>query len=220
MSNKTLYLDDRLYSYLLENSLREPELMRKLREKTAEHPDSEMQIAPEQGQFMRLLIHLMGAKNIIEIGTYTGYSALAMALALPSSGQLTCCDINREYMSIGLPYWKEAGVSNKISFIEGPAVDSLNNLLALGLTGSFDLAFIDADKANYQNYFELCLKLVRTGGLILIDNTLWGGSVCNKNDRRDSTSAIREFNKKIHLDKRVNMSLLPLADGLTLAIKC
>lgn len=219
MANQTINLDAPLYQYLLANSLREPSVMQRLREVTAELPDSMMQIGPEQGQFMQLLIHLMGAKRVLEIGTYTGYSALAMALALPPEGQLTCCDINREYMSVGLPFWQEAKVDSKIKFIEGPAIDSLDELLVSGAAESYDMAFIDADKVNYHNYYEQCLRLIRVGGLILVDNTLWGGSVCDLNDETDSTLSIREFNKRIHVDKRVFLSQLPLGDGFTMAVK-
>jgi len=218
MANQTINLNETLYQYLLDNSLREPDVMSRLRSVTAALPDSMMQVAPEQAQFMQLLIRLMGAKQVLEIGTYTGYSALAMALALPAEGKLTCCDLNKDSMSVGLPFWKEAGVHEKINFMEGPAVKSLNSLLDAGLENSFDFAFIDADKVNYQQYFELCLNLVKQGGLVLIDNTLWGGAVCDENDKTESTIAIREFNQQISRDKRVVLSQLPLADGVTMAL--
>jgi caffeoyl-CoA O-methyltransferase len=219
MANKTINLSAQLYQYLLENSLREPAVMKALRDVTAKLPECNMQIAPEQGQFMQLLINLMGAKRVLEIGTFTGYSALAMAMALPEEGELVCCDLNAEWPAIGAGFWKAAGVEKKITFIEGEALTSLTQLLGSEGVNSFDLAFIDADKENYQNYFEFCLRLIKKGGLILIDNTLWNGAVCDTNDKSKATCSIREFNKKISTDERVLLSQLPLGDGLTMAFK-
>jgi caffeoyl-CoA O-methyltransferase len=218
MSNQTLQLTEQLYSYLLDHSLREHKAMRELREVTATLPESMMQIAPEQAQFMQLLVRLMGAKRVLEVGTFTGYSALSMALALPDSGELIACDINADWMSIGLPFWQQGGVEKKINFKKGPASITLETLLQEGEVGCFDMAFIDADKENYQTYFEYCLQLVRKGGLILIDNTLWDGAVCDPDNQSDSTLAIRAFNNNILNDDRVFLSQLPIADGLTLAL--
>jgi predicted O-methyltransferase YrrM len=219
MSNKTLNLNDQLYQYLLGNSLRESDVMARLREVTAELPDHEMQISPEQGQFMQLLVRMLNVQHAIEIGTFTGYSALAVALALPGNGELICCDLSEEWVGIGLPFWKEAGVDHKITFKKGSALDTLEDLLKDGRASAFDFAFIDADKINYLNYYEQCLQLIRPGGLILIDNTLWNGAVCDASDERESTVAIREFNLMLHKDERIFLSLLPLGDGLTLALK-
>ncbi len=219
MANKTINLSTQLHQYLLENSLREPAVMKRLRDKTAKLPECNMQIAPEQGQFMQLLIHLMGAKRVLEVGTFTGYSALAMAWALPVEGELICCDLNSKWAAIGRAFWEEAGVEEKITFLEGDARRSLSELLDSGGENSFDLAFIDADKENYQNYFEQCLLLVRKGGLILIDNTLWNGAVCDPNNQSLATRSIREFNRIIVTDERILLSQLPLGDGLTMALK-
>ncbi|RLA21330.1 MAG: SAM-dependent methyltransferase [Gammaproteobacteria bacterium] len=219
MANQTINLSRQLHQYLLENSLREPAVMKRLRDKTAKLPECNMQIAPEQGQFMQLLVHLMGAKRVLEVGTFTGYSALAMALALPDEGELICCDLNSEWAAIGRDFWEEAGVDKKITFLEGDARRSLAGLLESGGENSIDLAFIDADKENYQNYFEQCLLLVRKGGLILIDNTLWNGAVCDLNNQSPATRSIREFNRKIVTDERILLSQLPLGDGLTMALK-
>lgn len=198
--------------------MREHKAMRELREVTAELPEAMMQIAPEQAQFMQLLVRLMGAKRVIEVGTFTGYSALSMALALPDSGELIACDINAEWMSIGLPFWRQAGVEHKICFKQGLASRTLESLLEQEQQGCFDVAFIDADKENYQVYYEYCMQLVRPGGLILVDNTLWSGAVCDVMDQTKSTLAIRAFNNNILNDERVFLSQLPIADGLTLAL--
>ena len=173
-----------------------------------------MQIAPEQGQFLQLLVRLLAARRIVEIGTFTGYSALAMALAMPAGGRIVCCDRSEEWTSIARRYWKKAGVRKKIELRLGTALESLKTL-----EGSFDLAFIDADKTNYANYYERCLKLVRKGGLIAIDNTLWYGNVVDRRDQTADTRAIRAFNRKLHRDRRIVLSLVPIGDGLTLALK-
>jgi predicted O-methyltransferase YrrM len=219
MSNATLPLDDNLYRYLLDHSLRETDLLRKLREVTSQEELSRMQIAPEQGQFMALLVELLGAERIIEIGTFTGYSALCMAQALPQNGELICCDTSIEWTDIAQSFWREAGVDERIHLHLAPALDTLDRLLEQGAAGSFDMAFIDADKPNYLNYYERCLRLLRTGGLLLFDNTLWGGAVADPQDRDPDTLAIRELNDALHHDERVGISLVPIGDGLTLARK-
>ncbi|HEY9721236.1 MAG TPA: class I SAM-dependent methyltransferase [Oscillatoriaceae cyanobacterium] len=217
MSNKTLTLTDRLYEYTLAHSLREPEVLRRLREETARMPRAGMQIAPEQGQFMRLLVSLIGARRTLEVGVFTGYSSLSVALALPEDGELVACDVSEEWTAIARRYWQEAGVAHKIRLNLGPAVDTLDRLLTEGQRETFDLAFIDADKENYVHYYERALQLVRPGGLILIDNVLWGGAVADPSDQDESTRAIRAFNEHLHHDERIDLSLLPIADGLTLA---
>lgn len=219
MTNKSIQLDDALYGYLLSVSLREPDVLRRLREETAAMPMSQMQIAPEQGQFMALLVQLMGARRVLEVGVYTGYSALAVARALPPDGLLLACDINREWTDVARRYWQAADVTDKIELRLAPALETLDDLLGEGGAGRFDFAFIDADKENYTHYFERCLALLRPGGLIAVDNTLWSGAVINP-DRQDAdTRAIRDFNESLRGDRRVAISLLPIADGLTLALK-
>ena len=219
MSSRTIVLTDALYKYLLEVSLREPEVMRRLREETQKMPSAGMQISPEQGQFMALLVELMGAKRCLEIGTFTGYSALAVARALPADGILVACDISANYTARAKPYWQEAGVADRIDLRIGPAVETLDTLLAQGQAGSFDFAFIDADKANYRNYFQRALDLVRVGGLISVDNVLWSGAVVDPTRDDEDTQAIREFNRTIANDARISLSLVPIGDGLTLARK-
>ena len=219
MTNRTLTLDDRLYDYLIAHSLRETDLMRELREVTARDEMARMQIAPEQGQFMALLVELLGARQIIEIGTFTGYSALCMAQALPVDGRIVCCDLSDEWTAIGRSFWKRAGVDQRIDLRIAPALETLDGLIAGGQSGWFDMAFIDADKTHYQDYYERCLELLRPGGLILFDNTLWSGAVADPDDREDDTIALRALNEKLHHDERVALSLLPLGDGLTLAVK-
>jgi predicted O-methyltransferase YrrM len=219
MANRTIDLTDRLYDYLLKVSLREPPLLAELRAETAKLPDAVMQISPEQGQFMALLVELIGARRAIEVGTFTGYSALCVASALPARGKLIACDISEEYTSVGRPYWKRAGVAGKIDLRLGPALDTLRSLLADGAAGSFDFAFIDADKKEYDGYYEAILELLRPGGLVAIDNVLWGGAVADSRKRDADTVAIRALNKKLHDDERVSLSLLPIGDGLTLARK-
>lgn len=218
MTAKTLQLSAALHAYLMANSLRETPLQRSLRTVTGRMPRSTMQIAPEQGQFLQLLVKLTGARRCVEIGTFTGYSSLAMALALPAGGKIVCCDLSAEWTSIARKYWDLSKVSGKIQLKLGPALATLDALLPRN-KGKFDLAFIDADKANYQNYYERCLKLVRRGGLIAIDNTLWYGRVIDRRDKSADTRAIRAFNRKLHFDRRVELSLVPIGDGLTLALK-
>ncbi len=219
MSNATLPLNQELHRYLLDHSLRENELQRELREVTAQQEQSNMQIAPEQGQFMALLVELLGAKRILEVGTFTGYSALCMAQAMPPQGELVCCDINREWTDIAQTYWRKAGVADRIRLHLAPALNTLDQLLEQGEAGQFGMAFIDADKANYLNYYERALALLRSGGLLLFDNTLWDGAVADPADQEPDTVAIRELNETLHRDARVSISLLPIGDGLTLARK-
>ena len=219
MSTKTITLTESLHHYLLSVSLREPPILARLREETAQHPLANLQIAPEQGQFMALLVRLMEAKKCLELGVFTGYSALSVALALPPDGKLIACDVNEEWTSMARRYWQEAGVAHKIALRIAPALETLDKLLANGETGSFDFIFIDADKENCVNYYERSLELVRHGGLIVIDNVLWSGRVADPNEQDMDTVAIRRFNTKLHFDERIALSMLPLADGLTLAYK-
>ncbi|WP_392534348.1 class I SAM-dependent methyltransferase [Nostoc sp. C117] len=219
MPKQSIGLDNQLYNYLLSVSLREPEVLQKLRQETASHPRGTMQISPEQGQFMRLLVQLIGAKKTLEVGVFTGYSSLSVALALPDDGKIIACDVSEEFTAIARRYWQEAGVSDKIDLHLVPALETLDRLLATGQAETFDFAFIDADKENYDGYYERSLQLVRPGGLIAIDNVLWSGEVANRQNQDESTQAIRAINEKLHHDERVNISLVPIADGLTLALK-
>jgi predicted O-methyltransferase YrrM len=219
MANRSLELTDQVYDYLLEVSLREHPVLARLREETAELPLSIMQIAPEQGQFMRLLVQILGAKRCLEIGTFTGYSSLSVALGLPADGQIIACDVSVDFTEIALRYWAEAGVADKIDLRLGPAIETLDDLLKEGASGSFDFAFIDADKENYLPYYERCLKLIRPGGLIAVDNVLWNGSVADSEKTDADTQAIRELNQKLRDDERVDISMVPIGDGLTLARK-
>ncbi|NEP11831.1 MAG: methyltransferase domain-containing protein [Symploca sp. SIO2C1] len=219
MANKTLGLDNQLYNYLQSVSLREPEILTQLRQETAQLPMGRMQIAPEQGQFMALLVQLLGAKNTLEVGVFTGYSSLAVALALPTDGKVVACDVSEEYTTVARRYWQQAGVADKIELHIAPALETLERLLAEGQADTFDFAFIDADKSNYTNYYEQALKLIRPGGLIAVDNVLWSGKVADPQVQDNSTKAIRAFNQKLHQDQRVNLSLVAIADGLTLALK-
>lgn len=219
MSARTLELTDATYAYLLDNSLREPPVLARLRDETANMRWAGMQIAPEQGQFMRLLVELIGARRTLEVGTFTGYSALAVALSLPADGRVVACDISEDYTAVARRYWAEAGVADKIDLRLGPAVETLDALLAEGRSDGFDFMFIDADKEAYDAYYERGLKLVRPGGLIAIDNVLWDGAVADPARQDEDTRAIRALNEKIHGDQRVSVSLVPIGDGLTLARK-
>ena len=219
MSRKTIEIDDDLYDYLLRISLRESGIMRRLREETAALPRANMQIAPEQAQLLGLLVELTGARRCLEIGTFTGYSTLAVAAALPADGTVVACDISNEWTQIARSYWQEAGVVEKIDLRLAPAADTLQALVAGGEAGTFDFALIDADKKNYGRYYELCLELLRAGGLVAIDNVLWHGRVIDRSVSDDDTSAIREFNSALHVDSRVSLSLVPIGDGMTLARK-
>jgi len=219
MANRSLALDNRLYRYILDHSVHEPEVLAALRQETAQHPMGQMQIAPEQGQFMALLVQLLGVKRALEVGVFTGYSALVVALALPAEGTLVACDISEDYTAIARRYWEQAGVAYKIDLRIAPAVETLNSLVESGAASSFDFAFIDADKSNYSTYYEQCLTLVRPGGLIAIDNVLWSGRVADSTVQDNRTNKIRAFNDALYHDNRVTLSLLPIADGLTLAMK-
>jgi len=219
MSSRNAYIADEIYGYILDNSLREPPILEKLRRQTQEMPEGMMQISPDQGQFMGLVVRLTGARRVVEVGTFTGYSSTVMALALPADGHLVACDESAEYTDIAARYWREAGVADRIELRLGPAVGSLDALLTEGAAGSFDIAFIDADKVNYAAYYERCLELLRPGGLVMIDNVLWGGRTANAEVDDESTAAIRALNAAIHRDERVDCSLLSVGDGLTLACK-
>jgi predicted O-methyltransferase YrrM len=219
MSKQTLGLENHIYQYLLSVSIREPEVLTKLREETAKHPRNIMQISPEQGQFMSLLVQLIGAKKALEIGVFTGYSSLVVALALPPEGKMVACDVSEEYTSIARRYWEQAGVADKIDLRIAPAIATLDKLIAAGETDTFDFAFIDADKSSYDDYYERALKLIRPGGLIAIDNVLWSGLVADSKIQDNRTKKIRALNEKIHQDERVTISMVPIADGLTLARK-
>lgn len=219
MTKKTLGLDNPVYDYLLSVSLRESNILQQLRDETAHLPMAMMQISPEQGQFMALLVQLLGATKTLEIGVFTGYSSLCVALALPPNGEIVACDVSEEYTAIARRYWQTAGVADKIDLRLAPALDTLDKLLAAGQDETFDFAFIDADKANYEKYYERSLQLIRPGGLIAIDNVLWSGKVADAQVQDNQTKCIRAFNEKLHHDERVTLSLVPIADGLTLALK-
>ena len=220
MSSRTLALDDRLYAYLHAVSLREPPLMAQLREETSGLPLGVMQISPEQGQFMALLLRMLGARRCLEVGTFTGYSALVCALALPEDGRLITLDISEEWTAVARRYWELAGMASRIELRLGPATDTLRELLGGGAAGAFDFMFIDADKVSYAEYFELGLQLLRPGGVMAFDNVLWGGRVADPAERDPDTVAIRDLNARLHHDPRIEVSMLPVGDGLTLAWKC
>jgi len=220
MSRRTLALDDRLYDYVVKHNREHPELT-KLREATAAHPRAGMQISPEQGALLQVLVKLTGARRTIEIGVFTGYSALAVALALPPDGRILACDISDEFTQVGRPYWERAGVADRIELVLEPALHTLDARLAMGESGCYDFAFIDADKASYDGYYERCLKLLRAGGLIAIDNVLWSGRVAQAVDASadPDTAALQWLNAKLQRDERIDLALLPIGDGLTLARK-
>lgn len=212
-------LTDRLYEYVLSVGVREPAVFRALREETAQLAEAEWQIAPEQGPLLALLVRLMGARQCLEVGTFTGYSAMWVASAIPADGQVVCCEINETYAEVAGRHWAAAGLAHKLDLRLGPALNTLEQLLVSGWPGLFDYALIDADKANYDAYYENCLKLVRPGGLIAIDNTLWDGKVADPEVTDTDTVAIRGLNAKLHADDRIELSFLPFADGLTLCLK-
>ena len=214
MAGRAPFLPEKVARYIHEHSVREPLVLRELREATKAVPMSGMQIGADQGQFLQLLVQAIGARRCLEIGTYTGYSALAVALALPKDGRIICCDISEEWTAVGKPFWKKAGVEKKIDLRIGPALETLK-----GLKGPFDFVFIDADKPNYLKYYEACLPLVRKKGIIAIDNTLWSGAVADPTQKDADTVALRQFNDALHGDQRVALSMLPLGDGVTLALK-
>ena len=217
MSTKTLSLDKPLYEYLLNISLREPDVLKELREETSRHKASNMQISPDQGQFMGLVARLMDARHYLEVGTFTGYSSISMALNMDKNSRVFCCDVSKDYTNIAKRYWEKANVIDQISLYLGPAEETLKKLLDDGFSNKFDIMFIDADKENYDLYYELGLDLVRKGGLILIDNVLWNGAVVDPSINDADTNAIRSVNAKILSDTRIHLSVIPVGDGLTLA---
>jgi len=214
MAGRAPFLPEKIARYIHEHSVREAPILQELRAATASVPMSGMQIGADQGQFMALLVQAIGAKRCLEIGTYTGYSALAVALALPQDGRIVCCDVSEEWTAIARKFWKKAGVAGKIDLRLAPALETLKNL-----QGPFDFVFIDADKPNYLNYYEACLPLLRRGGIIAVDNTLWSGWVADAKRKDADTVALREFNDRLHRDERIALALLPLGDGVTLALK-
>ncbi len=216
---KQTKVEERLADYILATGLREHAAQKGLRAATLKQPRSGMQIGAPQGALMALLVQAIGAKRCIEIGVFTGYSALSVALALPSDGKIVACDVSEEFTSVGRKFWEKAGVSAKIDLRIAPALETLDGLLASGEAGSFDFAFIDADKSNYDAYYERCLKLIRAGGIIAVDNVLWGGSVADPGQKDSDTLAIKRLNAKIRKDDRVSMCLVPISDGVTLALK-
>jgi predicted O-methyltransferase YrrM len=216
MSKGSIGLSEELNAYLIEVGAREPEVLARLREETAAMPQAGMQIAVEQGALLALLVRLLGARRLLEVGTFTGYSSTAMALALPPDGRIVCCDVSEEYTNVARRYWAEAGIADRIELRLAPALETLEALLAEDGPGSFDLAFIDADKTNYRGYVEAALLLVRQGGLIAIDNVLWSGRVIDAAETDKDTLAIRDLNTDLATDERVDVAMVPIADGLTL----
>jgi caffeoyl-CoA O-methyltransferase len=219
VSNATLGLPADLRAYLLEVGVREPDVLRDLRDETARLPEHDMQIAPEQGALMALLVELSGARRCIEVGTFTGYSSTRIALSLPPEGTLVCCDISREWTDVARRYWERAGVAHMIELRLGPALDTLDALLTEGQSGTFDFAFLDADKDRYPEYSDRLIALLRSGGLLAIDNVFWGGDVVTPNDADPSVTAIRSMNQALANDERVSVAMVPIADGLTLVRK-
>jgi caffeoyl-CoA O-methyltransferase len=219
MSRNHTPITDALAEYMARVTLHEPDPLRRLRESTEDHPRASMQTSPEQGQFLHLLARITGAKKTLEVGVFMGYSSTWVALALPAGGRIVACDVSEEYTTRARQTWSEAGVESKLDLRIAPALDTLDALIAQGLAGQFDMAFIDADKANYANYYERALVLVRAGGLIAVDNVLWDGRVIDESVQDTDTQAIRAFNTKLHADSRISLSLVPLGDGLTLACK-
>jgi caffeoyl-CoA O-methyltransferase len=217
MSRRTIQVDDRIYEYLLRVSVREPAALETLRDETAAHPRAGMQISPEVGQLLQLLVRLTGARRTIEVGVFTGYSSLAIALALPADGRILACDVSDEYTAVARRHWQAAGVTDKIELVIAPALETLDARLRQGEAGCYDFAFIDADKSNYIGYYEKVFELLRPGGLIAVDNTLWGGAVADEADQSTDTVALRRFNEQLRADERVDLSMVPIGDGLTLA---
>jgi predicted O-methyltransferase YrrM len=217
MANRTMGISDELAAYVLEVGTREPEVLTRLRVETAAIPQHGMQIAPEEGAFLAMLIELTGARRCIEVGTFTGYSSTAVALALPEDGRIVCCDVSEEWTAVAARYWGEAGVADKIDLRIGPAAETLDGMLADGEDSTYDFAFIDADKAGYDAYYERVLRLVRPGGLVVLDNMLWGGDVLKADAPDEDTRALQALNAKLAGDERVSLCLLPVADGVTLA---
>jgi predicted O-methyltransferase YrrM len=219
MSNVSVGLAPDLHAYLVEHGVREPDILRRLREETADLPQHDMQIAPEQGALMALLVGLIGARRCIELGTFTGYSSLAVALALPADGEIVCCDVSEEWTSVARRYWSEAGVADRVDLRLGPALETLDDLIAGGASGTFDFAFIDASKREYPDYHERILRLLRQGGLALYDNVFWDGDVLDESKTDPDTLGVRRLNDRLLADERVSISMIPVADGLTLVQK-
>jgi predicted O-methyltransferase YrrM len=219
MTGRRLLVTDDIHRYLVEHSVREPDVLARLRAATASLPLAQMQIGPEQGQLLALLAKLVGAKRCLEVGVFTGYSSLAVALALPQDGRILACDVSEEWTALARRFWREAGVEHKIELKLQPAARTLEERLAAGEAGRYDFAFIDADKPAYDTYYELLLQLLRPGGLMALDNTLWSGAVLNPEEREPNTVALRALNDKLHRDERIDLSLLPVGDGVTLARK-
>tara|TARA_Y100000813_G_scaffold195187_1_gene176588 strand:- start:188 stop:850 length:663 start_codon:yes stop_codon:yes gene_type:complete len=219
MSTKTILMDDQLLEYLRQNSVREPDVLQELREETQKLSNSGMQISPEQGQLMAMLVKLVNARKIVEIGTFTGYSSTVMALAMPEDSQLIAFDISEEYTRTARIFWKKAGVDQRVKLVLGNAKESLKDFLQAGEQESVDLAFVDADKSSYAEYYECCLKLIRPGGLILVDNVLWSGQVADASNHDKDTEALRIFNAALSSDQRVDLCMVPIGDGLTIARK-
>ncbi len=219
MSTKSIGLSDELHDYLLKVGVREPPILHRLRNETAALPQGGMQISPEQGAFFALLVGLMDARTYLEVGTFTGYSSLSVAMALPADGRLTCCDISPEWTDVARRYWTDAGVADRVDLRLGPAVETLDALVVEGAGGSYDFAFLDADKANYAAYYERILELLRPGGLLAIDNVLWSGRVIDPAENDEDTQALRQLNERIAGDARVQVAMLPIGDGLSLVRK-
>ena len=219
MTSKSIGLPDDVYDYVLAHGVREPAILARLREETAAHPMAQMQIEPLQGAIFRLLVELLDARSYVEIGTFTGYSSLAVALAMPPDGRLVCCDVSEEYTNVARRYWAEAGVADMVDLRIGPGIDGLDSLLAEGRENTFDLAFIDADKKSYPDYYERCVQLLRPGGVVALDNVLWGGEIADMAKADRDTVALRAVNDLVRDDERVTEVLLPVADGMTLARK-
>jgi predicted O-methyltransferase YrrM len=219
MSNVSMGLPPEMQDYLVRHGVREPEILRRLRDETAPIPQHDMQIAPEQGALLSLLVELLGAKRAIELGTFTGYSSLVTMLAMPPDGTMVCCDISDEWTSVARRYWAEAGVADRVELRLGPALETLDELLASGAEGTFDFAFIDASKREYPDYHERIVRLLRSGGLAAYDNVFWDGGVIDESMQDEDTLGVRRLNERLAADERVSISMIPVADGVTLARK-
>ena len=219
MASKMNFLPDAIRRYIVEHSVRDSELLRELREVTAKEPMARMQVSPDEGQFLALLVQAIGAKRCLEIGTFTGYSALCVAQVLPADGRLVCVDKSEDWTTVARGFWERAGVAGRIDLALGPALSILDGMLEEGQASTYDFAFVDADKTNHANYYERCLRLVRSGGIVAIDNTLWSGAVADPGDQEADTNAVRALNDLLHRDERVAIAMLPVGDGLTLALK-
>lgn len=219
MSNASVGVPPDLHAYLLRHGVREPDILRRLREETASLPQHDMQIAPEQGALMALLVQLSGARRAIELGTFTGYSSLAVITAMPPDGSIVCCDVSDAWTSVARRYWAEAGVADRVDLRLAPALETLDGLLAGGAAGTFDFAFVDADKRTYPDYHERIVQLLRSGGVVLYDNVFWGGDVIDDTKRDPDTLGVRRLNERLATDERVTISMIPVADGLTIALK-